>query len=70
MKKQPITIHNILKTVQESVIHDARNKLMNMGSNDLDIRDKWMGIRRLKSNYQPQPYHRKRETAHTYPETK
>ena len=25
---------------------------------DLDCRDKWLGIRQLKSKYQPQPYHR------------
>ena len=26
---------------------------------DLDRRDTWLGIRRLKSEYKPQPYHRK-----------
>lgn len=26
---------------------------------ELDPRDRWMGIRRLKEGYKPQPYHRK-----------
>ena len=28
-------------------------------SKDLDVRDRWMGIRQLKSDYNPSPYNRK-----------
>jgi len=28
-------------------------------SGDLDIRDRWLGIRSLKTDFKPQPYHRK-----------
>ena len=28
-------------------------------SKDLDVRDRWMGIRGIKKEYQPSPYHRK-----------
>ena len=36
-------------------------------SSQLDIRDRWMGIRQLKQGYQPQPYYRRsREGKHVH----
>ena len=35
---------------------DRRKHLLEMVSKDLDIRDRWMGIRALKKGYQPIPY--------------
>ena len=33
-------------------------------SKDLDIRDRWLGIRKLKEGYKPQPYHRTKHGKH------
>lgn len=35
--------------------------------NDMDVRDKWMGIKRLRSDGKPQPYHRKDKQRNTIP---
>ena len=32
---------------------------------DLDLRDKWLGIRQLKSDYQPNPMQGKQKTVDT-----
>lgn len=38
---------------------DKTNNILKTLDKDLDSRDQWMGIRYLKSEYKPQPYHRK-----------
>ena len=41
---------------------DRQKQLMDTLSKDLDVRDRWLGIRQLKHGYQPQPYYRKDTT--------
>ena len=38
---------------------DRTNTVIKTLDKDLDIRDKWLGIRQLKQEYQPNPYARK-----------
>ena len=38
---------------------DRTEQILETLDKDLDCRDQWMGIKRLKEQYQPNPYHRK-----------
>jgi len=38
---------------------DKTDRIIKTLDKDLDIRDKWLGIRQLKQEYQPNPYARK-----------
>ena len=46
------------KRFKRSKKGDKTNRIMNTIDKDLDIRDKWLGIRQLKKEYQPNPYAR------------
>ncbi len=43
---------NLRKTIRK----DRRERILRMVSRDLDVRDKWLGIRMLRKGYQPIPY--------------
>ena len=49
----------ITKLLRKNKQADKRQTVIDEISNNLDVRDTWMGIRQLRSDYQPQPYHRK-----------
>ena len=44
---------------KKSKKEDRTNMVIKTISKDLDIRDRWLGIRQLKQTYQPNPYARK-----------
>jgi len=46
------------KQFRKSKRNDKRDYILETIQKDLDIRDRWMGIKRLRSTYTPQPYHR------------
>ena len=52
--------YNLLdKRFRKSKKEDKTNMIINALDKDLDIRDKWLGIRQLKQDYQPNPYARR-----------
>ncbi len=44
---------------RKSKAKDRREGLLNAVKNELDIRDRWAGIRRVRSTFPPHPYSRK-----------
>ena len=54
------------KQFRKSRRQDKKEQVLQSLSKDLDIRDKWMGIRHLRQNYQPQPYHAQRQSGENY----
>ena len=47
------------KRFRKSKREDKTNMIIQTLDKDLDIRDRWMGIRALKQEYQPNPYARR-----------
>ena len=48
----------LTKEFRKSKAKDKREGVIKTIAKELDIRERWAGIRRLKSKYQPQPYNR------------
>ena len=58
--KKSITAYNILnKRSRKSKKEDKTNMIIKTIDKDLDIRDRWLGIRQLKQECQPNPYARR-----------
>ena len=51
----------LTKEFRKSRKEDKRQHILTTIGRDLDIRDRWLGIRELKSKYNPIPYHNKNE---------
>ena len=49
----------LTKEFRRSKQRDRTNAMIETVNKDLDIRDKWLGIKQLKKEYSPDPYHRK-----------
>ena len=49
----------LTKEFRKSKAKDKKACTIESLSANLDIRDRWMGIRQLRADYKPQPYHRK-----------
>lgn len=47
------------KVIRKQLGKDKRKYVLETMNKDLDIRDRWMGIRNLKNGYKPRPYYRK-----------
>ena len=52
---------NLTTQLRTRMRKDRRKRLLDMVDKDLDVRDRWMGIRYLKKGYQPIPYRIKDE---------
>ena len=50
---------NYHKEYMNSYAKDQNTAVLRTLRADLDVRDKWLGIRQIKQKYQPRPYHRK-----------
>ena len=46
----------LTKDLRGQMRRDRRQKLLDMVSKDLDMRDRWMGLRYLRKGYTPIPY--------------
>ena len=46
---------NLSKQIQKSMRKDKRKQILDSVSQELDIRDHWMGIRTMRKDYQPIP---------------
>ena len=58
--KQNVRAYDILdKRFRKSKREDKTKMIIDTLDKDLDIRDRWMGIRQLKQEYQPNPYARR-----------
>ena len=47
----------INKQIQKQKRQENKKHTLKMLSNELDLRDRWLGIRNLKRPYQPTPYY-------------
>ena len=47
------------KAITQRLRQDKRKHILNTLRKELDVREKWAGIRALKSNFNPMPYNRK-----------
>jgi hypothetical protein len=56
----------LAKELRAQMKRDRRQRELDMVSKDLDVRDKWLGIRLLKKGYTPIPYTLKDETGRRY----
>ena len=60
MAKNNLTAYHLLdKRFIKSKREDNTKRIMDAIDKDLDVRDRWMGIRQLKQVYQPHPYARR-----------
>ncbi len=48
----------LTKQIRKSKGKDKRDGVLKTITKELDVRERWAGIRRIKSKYQPQPYNR------------
>ena len=55
----------LTKQYRNSKKDDKKQYVIRSVKQDMDVREKWMGIKNLKRNFQPQPYHRKNKQGHT-----
>ena len=46
---------------RKSKQRDKTKHIVNTVNDNLDIRDKWLGIQQMKSDYKPNPYHLKKK---------
>ncbi len=53
---------NLTKQFKKSKEKDKRESTLHSIRNELDIRSRWLGIRKLRSNFNPQPYNRTDKT--------
>ena len=58
-KTQCKSIQLTWQTFQEKQKEVNTNMIIKALDKDLDIRDRWLGIRQLKQDYQPNPYARR-----------
>ena len=58
-RRQAAEYARLHKEYTKSYQHDQKTAILRTLKADLDVRDKWLGIRQLKQKYQPRPYHRK-----------
>ncbi len=49
-------VSEIAKRIKSKMRKEKKKEKLEMISKELDIRDRWLGIRRLKNNYQPSTY--------------
>ena len=49
----------ITKELRKAARRNKRNNLLEAVSTDLDVRDRWLGLRQLRKNYTPIPYSRR-----------
>ena len=56
---RPGEFEKMTKELRKSKKLDRREHIIKTISHELDARDRWMGIRQLKKEFTPQPYHRK-----------
>ena len=54
----------LTKEFRKSKKADKTQMMLDALDKDFDLRDKWLGIRQLKTEYRPQPYYRKDEKGH------
>ena len=63
MQSNPNVRYEEIQNLQEAIkIHfkqDKQQHILNTVKQELDVREKWAGIRALKSNFNPLPYNRK-----------
>ena len=59
INRDPVTYELLTKRFRKSKQRDRKDYIIKTSSKDLDVKDRWMGIRQLKSTYNPQPYHRR-----------
>ena len=50
---------NLSREFRKSRKQDRKDRVIEGLSKDLDLRERWLGIRELKSKYNPNPYHNK-----------
>ena len=55
----------LTKDFRKSKKQDKKQYVLRSIREDMDPRDKWMGIKQLKSEYRPQPYHRRDRAGRT-----
>ena len=58
-KGDSVAFEIISKDFRKSKQNDRRDEIIESVGRDLDERDRWMGIKSLRGNYSPQPYHMK-----------
>ena len=52
-------VKELTKEFYKSKRQDRKDHIMSTVVENLDLRDKWLGLRQLKTGYTPQPYYRK-----------
>ena len=52
-------VAELTRTIKKAPKRDKRNHILKTVSKELDVRDRWAGIRALKKDYNPTPYNRK-----------
>ena len=58
MDKNVNEYERLTKLFKKSKEKDKRESTLHSIRNELDIRSRWLGIKRLRSNFNPQPYNR------------
>ena len=58
-KRNPQLFMTLTKEFNKSRKDDKRNRILESISKDLDLRERWLGIRELKKKYTPTPFHNK-----------
>merc|ERR1712115_496225 len=68
MERQKLrTRKTINQRNKKSIRQDRRERILEMTSKDLDVRDRWLGTRKLRTGYQPLPYNMKDSTGKRIP---
>ena len=58
-ERNPAQFLQFNKEFTESRKQDKKERILESVSKDLDLRERWLGIRELKRKYNPTPYHNK-----------